>query len=94
MQSDKIDTVAYMLGDLYESKAYKQTERAARYYERCFQWNPKTHTDARLRAARLYEKSDKTRAIEIYREIKTTEVDETRQQEATKRLAELGGGSR
>jgi hypothetical protein len=93
-QCDKIDHAAYLLGDLYESKAYKQTERAAKYYERCFQWNPKTHTDARLRAAHLYEKTDKTRAIEIYREITTTEVDETRVQEARKRLAEIGGGSR
>jgi hypothetical protein len=93
-QCDKIDQVAYLLGDLYESKAYKQTERAAKYYERCFQWNAKTHTDARLRAARLYEKTDKTRSIEIYREITTTEVDETRVQEARKRLAELGGGPR
>lgn len=93
-QSDKIDQAAFLLGEIYESKAYKQTERAGRYYERCFQWNPKTHTDARLRAARLYEKTDKTRAIEIYRDVKQNEVDEARQQEATKRLTELGGGAR
>jgi TolA-binding protein len=93
-QSDKIDQAAYALGDLYESKAYKQPERAAKYYERCFQWNPKTHTDARLRAAHLYEKTDKTRAIEIYKEILTTEIDETRRAEANKRLSELGVASR
>ena len=93
-QCDKIDHAAFLLGDLYESKAYKQNERAAKYYERCFQWNPKTHTDARLRAARLYEKTDKVRAIEIYKEITTASVDEAQVQEARKRLAELGAGPR
>ena len=58
-QSSMIDQAAYSLGDIYESKAYKQPDRAARYYQRCFQWNPKTHTDARLCTARLYEKSDR-----------------------------------
>jgi TolA-binding protein len=89
--SDKIDEAAYLLGDVYESKAFKQYDRAARYYERCFQWNPKTRSDARLRAAHLYEKNDRARAIEIYREVTTTEIDDARVQEARKRLAELGG---
>ena len=89
--SDKIDHAAFLLGDIYESKAYKQPERAARYYERCFQWNPKTHYDARMRAARLYEKNDRARAIEIYREVTTTEIDQAHIEEARKRLAELGG---
>src|SRR5262249_48901075 len=74
-QSDKIDDVAYQLGDIYESKAYKQNGRAAAYFERCFQWNPKTHTDARLRAARLYERqNDRTKALEIYRDVVTHET--------------------
>src|SRR5207302_849040 len=89
--SDKIDHAAFLLGDIYESKAYKQPDRAAKYYERCFQWNPKTHYDARMRAARLYEKHDRSRAIEIYREVTTTEIDQARIEEARKRLAELGG---
>src|SRR5436189_9649 len=55
-QSDKITDAAYMLGDIYESKAYKQYDRAALYYERCYQWHPRTRYDARLRAARLYER--------------------------------------
>ena len=46
-QSDKISDAAYQLGDIYESKAFRQYERAAAYFERCFQWNPKTHFDAR-----------------------------------------------
>lgn len=92
-QSDKIDEAAYQLGDLYEGKAYKQYRRAAQYFERCFQWNPNTQFDARLRAARLYDKNlqERGRAIELYRDITTHETDAKHIQEATKRLTELSG---
>ncbi len=92
-QSNKIDEAAYQLGDIYDSKAYKQFHRSAAYFERCFQWNPKTTSDARLRAARIYDKhlSDRTRAVEIYKEITTHETDAKRLAEATKRLSELSG---
>lgn len=95
-QSNKIDEAAYQLGDIYESKAYKQHRRAAAYFERCFQWNSKTASDARLRAARIYDKqlSDRIHAIEIYKEVTTHETDAKRLGEATKRLAELSGTSR
>ena len=93
-QSSKIDEAAYQLGDIYESKAYKQYRRSAAYFERCFQWNSKTSTDARLRAARIYDKqlADRTRAIDIYKEVTTHGTDAKRIAEATKRLAELSGG--
>ena len=92
-QSDKISDAAYQLGDIYESKAFRQYERAAAYFERCFQWNPKTQFDARMRAARLYERyqSERARAIEIYKEITTHETDPKRVEEAQKRLTELSG---
>jgi tetratricopeptide (TPR) repeat protein len=95
-QSDKISDAAFHLGDIYESKAYKQYRLAAVYYERCFQWNPKTHHEARLRAARLYdfEVKDRTRAIELYKEITTHETDPKRIQEANKRLGELSAAPR
>jgi hypothetical protein len=94
--SNKISEAAYYLGDIYESKAYKQYRRAAAWYERCFQWNPSTHFDARLRAARLYdhEVKDRSRAIELYREITTHETDLKRLQEANKRLGELSAAPR
>jgi TolA-binding protein len=90
-QSDKIGDAAYQLGDIYECKAYKQYRRAAHYFERCFQWNPNTHWDARLRAARLYDKqlAERVRAMELYRDVTTHETDEKRRQEAQKRLSEL-----
>jgi TolA-binding protein len=90
-QSDKISNTAFQLGDLYESKAFKQPERAAAYYERCFEWNPKTHHDARIRAARLYERqlNNRDKAVKIYKEITTHETDETHIEEARRRLQEL-----
>jgi hypothetical protein len=93
-QSDKISDAAYQLGDLYEGRAYRMNGRAAMYFERCFQWNPKTQHDARLRAARLYERnlSERTRAIEIYQEIVTHETDTKRIEEAQRRLSELRAG--
>jgi tetratricopeptide (TPR) repeat protein len=92
-QSNSISDTAYMLGDIYESKAYKQYRRAAAYFERCFQWNPSTQFDARLRAARLYDRQllDRARAMEIYKEVKNHERDPKRLQEAEKRFTELAG---
>ena len=93
-QSEKIAHTAYQLGDIYESKAYHQYRRAAQYFERCFQWNQPTQHDARLRAARLYDKQlmERNHAVELYREVTTHETDPKRMQEAQKRLAELSGG--
>ena len=47
--------------------------------------------EARIRAARLYDKKlqERSRAIEIYREVISRETDPRRIEEATKRLTEL-----
>jgi hypothetical protein len=92
-QSDKISDVAYQLGTIYESRAYRQYGRAAMYFQRCYQWNPKTQQDARLRAARLYERylNDRSKAMEIYKEILTHETDQERIDEAQRRLTSLSG---
>src|SRR5262249_1707407 len=83
-QSDKISDAAYELGDIYESKVLKQYRRAARYFERCFQWSPSTGRDARMRAARLYDHQlmERGRAMELYKEVTTHETDQKRIQEA------------
>lgn len=90
-QSNKISDSAYMLGDIYESRPYRQYDRAAAYFERAYQWNPATTHDARLRAARIYDKHlmERGRAIELYREVTTHDTDPRRIQEAQKRLADL-----
>jgi hypothetical protein len=92
-QSDKIGEAAYMLGDLYEGKAYLQYRRSALYFERCFQWNPTTTRDARLRAARIYDKHlpERGKAIELYKAVKDHDTDQARHQEADKRLKDLSG---
>lgn len=95
-KSDKLADVAYELGDLYEGKAFKQYARAAAYYERSSQWQKGTRTDARLRAARLYDKTlnDRQRAIEMYREVVAHDTDPDRIKEAERRLADLTGNRR
>jgi tetratricopeptide (TPR) repeat protein len=94
--SDKIADVAYQLAEVYESRAYRQYDRAARYYERSFQWMKGSRTDARLRAAVLYDKqlNERTKAVELYREVTSHDTDAERIKQAEKRLGELTGGKK
>src|SRR5262245_5604035 len=91
-QSDKIGDAAFQLGDVYEGKAYRQFRRAAQYYERAFQWNPTGQHEARMRAARLYDRQmiDRKRARELYADVLTHDTDPRRMQEAERRMQELG----
>jgi hypothetical protein len=91
-QSDKLSETAYHLGEIYESRAFKQFRRAATYYERSFQWNPQTPNESRIRAARLYDRvlQDRSKAMQLYREEVTHTADPKRLDEARKRLHELG----
>ena len=88
---DKLADVAYELGDLYEGKAYKQYERAARYYEHSAMWRKGSSGDALIRAARLHDRqlSDRKKAIELYRREIQTDTNPAHVKEAEKRLAEL-----
>jgi hypothetical protein len=89
--SDKIADVAYSLGDLYEGRAFKQYARAAAYFERSYQWQKGTRTDARMRAAYIYDKllNERSKAVDLYREQIANDTDEQRIKLAEKRLAEL-----
>jgi hypothetical protein len=89
--SDKIADVAYQLGGLYEGRAFKQYARAATYFERAYQWQKGTRTDARMRAAYIYDRllNERSKAIELYREQIANDTDEQRIKLAEKRLAEL-----
>ena len=91
--SDKIADVAYQLGELYEGRAYKQYDRAAAYFERSVQWRRGSQSDARMRAARLYDRqlNERSKAIELYREEIAHDTDMTRIKEAERRLGELTG---
>ena len=94
--SDKIADVAYQLAEVYESRAYKQFDRAARYYERSFQWIKGARTDARLKAALLYDRqlNERSKAVELYRDVIVHDTDAERIKLAEKRLAELTGGKK
>ncbi len=91
-ESDKIGETAYQLGDIYEKyKPSPQYHRAALYFERSYQWNRVGNSDARMRAAKLYDKQivDRDKAKTIYKEILTHDTDNKRVEEARKRLEEL-----
>jgi TolA-binding protein len=92
-QSDKIGDAAFQLGDIYEGKTNQHYERAAAYFERCYQWKSGLGNEARLRAARIYDKqlSERGKAQELYTDVTTHDTDQKRIQEAQKRLAELTG---
>ena len=91
--SDKIGDIGYQLGDIYEGRAYKQYDRAAKYFERSFQWAKGARTDARLRAAVIYDRhlNERTKAIELYRGVVEHDTNPEHIKQAEKRLAELNG---
>ncbi len=91
--SDKIGDVAYQLGDIYEGRAYKQYDRAAKYFERSFQWVKGSRTDARLRAGVLYDRqlNERAKAIELYRAVVEHDTNPDHIKQAEKRIAELTG---
>jgi len=90
--SNKCSDTVYQLADIYETKKPPQYRRAAAYFERCFQWNPTTTLDARMRAAQLYDRqlNDRNKAIELYQAVLAHETNEQRRQEAQRRLGDLG----
>jgi TolA-binding protein len=94
--SDKIADVAYQLGEIYEGRGYRQYDRAAKYFERSFQWVKGSRTDARFRAAVLYDRylNNRTKAIELYRLEIAHDTDSDRIRQAERRLAELTGGKK
>lgn len=91
--SNKCSDSAYQLAEIYRTRKPAMYRRSAVYYERCFQWNPATATDARLEAARLYDKqlNERSKAIELYKLAINSETEERRRQEAQRRLTELNG---
>lgn len=91
-ESDKIGDTGYQLGDIYEKyRPSPQYRRAAVYFERSYQWTRVNTGDARMRAARIYDKqlTDREKARAIYKEVLTHDTDNKRIEEARKRLEEL-----
>lgn len=89
--SELVDTVAFRLGQVYEDIGGPETERAARFYERSFRWNPNTSLPGRFRAARIYDRHLRnfSEAMRLYELAAAHEADEELQKEAAIRLEEL-----
>jgi len=68
--SDKVDDACYMLGEIYEGHYYKDYDRAAQYFEKCYEVNPDTKHPARFKAAEIYYKKLKmwNKAMDVYQE--------------------------
>lgn len=91
-ESDKIGDTAYQLGDIYEKyRPSAQYRRAAVYFERSFQWVRVGNNEARMRAARIYDKqlTDREKARGLYKDVLTHDTDSKRIEEARRRLEEL-----
>jgi TolA-binding protein len=91
-ESDKIDDAAYHLGRCYEAGGTTQDyRRAIVWYQRAYQWNPRTEFDPRFRIAEVYEDGlhERDRAIAFY----TLEVrdggDSSRAAKAQRRIDAL-----
>lgn len=89
--SDLVDETAYRLGQVYEELGGPEMRRAARFYERCFSWNPSTELPARFRAAKIYDERlrDYNEAIRLYRLAMAAEKDDNLRREAALRLDQL-----
>jgi hypothetical protein len=61
-------TTAFRIGEVLSGVDFREYTRAARWFERCFRWNPKTELPATYRAAELYETKtvDYDRAAQLY----------------------------
>jgi len=88
-ESDRIDDAAYLAGRIYQSpmKAYHS---AMVYYEKCYQWNAGTTTDARIRAARMaYRLHELAKAKTLYEEARKNSPGAADRNEAEAKLTVL-----
>lgn len=67
--SDKIDDAAYMSGGICEY--FKDYTIAVLYYQRAYQWDPKTEHPAKLKAAYILDGylSRRSEALELYEDV-------------------------
>ena len=89
--SELVDEAAFRLGQVYEEMGGPEMDRAARFYERSFMWNPQTPLPARFRAARIHDERLRNfdDAIRLYRLASQSEADENLRREAAIRLEQL-----
>ncbi len=54
--SELVDEAAYRLGTIHSTIYFGNYWRAAKFYQYCFEWNPKTELQARYMAAQIYRR--------------------------------------
>ena len=88
--SDKIDDAAFRAGGIYEY--FKDYTIALLYYQRAYQWDPKTTNPAKLKAAYILDKrmSRRAEALELYQQISEDGgLSEQRKELVESRIIEL-----
>jgi len=90
-ESDKCDDAAYRIAQIYDGQHFRDPVLAVKYYEKCFEWDPRTPYDARYCAARIYDLKlkDPDTAVRVYALAVEKERDERIREKAENRLAEL-----
>jgi len=90
-ESNRVPEAAFAIGDILERAAFREYRRAARWYERAFQWDPKIKLPARYCAAVLYEEKlcDYEKAARLYYMAAQLETDPDLRQKALERLQQL-----
>lgn len=95
--SDKIDDAAFQLGEIHKDYLHNTETLALKWYERAFEWDPKTPHPARFQAAVTceYRLHDRDRALELYQLVVRDEEGPTSNQRfAMGRIHELTEGQR
>lgn len=91
--SDKIDDAAFALGEIHKEYLTDQEVLAVKWYERAWNWDPKTPHPARFQAAAVYDfrLHDRDRALELYQRVLDDEADlvVSNTRFATRRIAQL-----
>ena len=90
-ESDKAALAAYQMGEIYASFNMRDYVRAARCYEKCYEWSPYTTLPARYKAAVIYDKKlhKPQKAVEIYSLAARFAADAFHRREAAERLKHL-----
>lgn len=89
--SDKIDDAAFLCGEIHKEYLKDQEVIAVRWYERAWTWDPNTPHPARFQAALVYDYRlhDRSRALELYREVAGREEGGADARFAIRRIGEL-----
>lgn len=91
--SDKIDDAAFRAGEIYSY--FKDYTIALLYYQRAFQWDPKTIYPARFKAAFILDKNlhRRAEALQLYQQaIEKEAIHHDLRDFAEKRIKELSEG--